>query len=134
LGSVRRPGYAWFERSRRDGLPDREDRPRGPRGAPNQPSGPIVTAILAARRRHPSWGGKKLLALLTKQHPRWILPGRSTACDILKQHGMVPRRRQRRRIGHPGKPTSLILAPNDVWSADYKRQFRTGNGRYCYPL
>src|SRR5947209_20191115 len=47
---------------------------------------------------------------------------------------MVPTRRQRRRIGHPGKPTSQILAPNDVWSADYKGQFRTGDGRYCYPL
>jgi transposase InsO family protein len=47
---------------------------------------------------------------------------------------MVPLRRQRRRIGHPGKPTSQILAPNDVWSADFKGQFRTGDGRYCYPL
>jgi transposase InsO family protein len=72
--------------------------------------------------------------LLHKRHPRWSLPGRSTACDILKRHGMVPLRRQRRRVGHPGKPTSLILAPNDVWSADYKGQFRTGDGRYCYPL
>src|SRR5207247_5986076 len=47
---------------------------------------------------------------------------------------MVPRQRRRRRLGHPGKPTSQILAPNDVWSADYKGQFRTGDGRYCYPL
>jgi transposase InsO family protein len=47
---------------------------------------------------------------------------------------MVPIKRQRRRIGHPGKPTSQMLAPNDVWSADYKGQFRTGDGRYCYPL
>ena len=46
----------------------------------------------------------------------------------------MPRRRQRRRIGHPGKPTSQILAPNDVWCADFKGQFRTGDGRYCYPL
>src|SRR5262249_39840422 len=57
-----------------------------------------------------------------------------TACDILKRHGLIPTRRPRRRIGHPGKPTSQILVPNDVWSADYKGQFRTGDGRYCYPL
>jgi len=55
-------------------------------------------------------------------------------CDILKRHGMVPKQRQRRRIGHPGKPTSSILAPNDLWSADCKGQFKTGNGCYCYPL
>jgi len=57
-----------------------------------------VTAILDARRRHPSWGGKKLLALLLKRHPRWRLPGRSTACDILSRHGMVPTRNHRRRL------------------------------------
>src|SRR2546428_1932175 len=47
---------------------------------------------------------------------------------------MVPLKRHRRRLGHPGKPTSQILAPHEVWSADYKGQFRTGDGRYCYPL
>ena len=25
-------------------------------------------------------------------------------------------------------------APNDCWSADFKGQFRLGNGQYCYPL
>ncbi len=25
-------------------------------------------------------------------------------------------------------------APNEVWSADFKGHFRTGDGRYCYPL
>ena len=67
-----------------------------------------------------SWGGKKLLALLHKRHPRWLGLARSTACDILSRHGMVPTRHQRRRIGHPGKPTTQILAPNDVWAADYE--------------
>jgi transposase InsO family protein len=89
---------------------------------------------LEARRRHPSWGGKKLLALLQKRHRGWELPHRSTVCDILSRHGMVPKRRNRRCIGHPGKPSSSILAPNDLWSADFKGQFKTGNGRYCYPL
>jgi transposase InsO family protein len=47
---------------------------------------------------------------------------------------LVPKRRHRRHIGHPGKPTSQILAPNDIWSADFKGHFKTGDGRYCYPL
>jgi putative transposase len=46
----------------------------------------------------------------------------------------VPKKRQRRAIGHPGKPTSHIGAPNEVWSADFKGHFKTGDGRYCYPL
>jgi hypothetical protein len=47
---------------------------------------------------------------------------------------MVPKKRKRRRIGHPGKPTSAVLAPNDLWSADFKGQFKTGDGHYCFPL
>lgn len=133
-GVSRKTGYKWIERYLRQGAAGLEERSRRPRRSPNETAEEIVTAILDARRRHPSWGGKKLLALLHRRHPRWLLPGRATACDILSRHGMVPTRRQRRRIGHPGKPTSQILAPNDVWSADYKGQFRTGDGRYCYPL
>ena len=133
-GVARKTGYKWIDRYLRHGPAGLEERSRRPRRSPNQTSDEIVSAILAARRRHPTWGGKKLLALLHKRQPRWPLPGRSTACDILKRHGMVPIKRYRRRIGHPGKPTSEILAPNDVWSADYKGQFRTGDGRYCYPL
>jgi transposase len=133
-GISRKTGYKWIDRYLRQGPSGLEERSRRPRRAPNQTADEIVAAILEARRHHPSWGGRKLLALLHKRQPRWELPGRSTACDILSRHGLVPRRRQRRRIGHPGKPTSQILAPNDVWCADFKGQFRTGDGRYCYPL
>src|SRR6185295_19265184 len=45
-----------------------------------------------------------------------------------------PKKPRRRRIGHPGKPGSAILAANDVWSADFKGHFKLGNGQYCYPL
>jgi transposase InsO family protein len=27
-----------------------------------------------------------------------------------------------------------MAAPNEVWSADFKGHFKTGDGRYCYPL
>ena len=133
-GVARKTGYKWIDRYLRHGPAGLEERSRRPRRSPNETSDEIVSAILAVRRRHPTWGGKKLLALLHKRQPHWPLPGRSTACDILKRHGLVPIKRYRRRLGHPGKPTSEILAPNDVWSADYKGQFRTGDGRYCYPL
>src|SRR4030095_13877185 len=82
----------------------------------------------------PQWGCQETPAIVHQRHPRWDLPGRSTVCDILKRHGMVPKKRYRRHIGHPGKPTSQILAPNEVWSADFKGQFKTGDGHYCYPL
>jgi putative transposase len=27
-----------------------------------------------------------------------------------------------------------MTAPNEIWTADFKGQFRTGDGQYCYPL
>jgi transposase InsO family protein len=133
-GISRKTAYKWIERYLRQGPAGLEERTRRPQSSPNCTPDEVTQALLEARRRHPSWGGKKLLTLVHMRHPKWDLPHRSTVCDILKRHGMVPKQRNRRHIGHPGKPSSLILAPNDLWSADFKGQFKTGNGRYCYPL
>ncbi len=130
----RKTGYKWIDRYLRSGPAGLEERSRRPRLSPNATAEEIVQAFLEARRRHPSWGAKKLLTIVHQRHPRWDLPGRSTVCDILSRNGMVAKPRQRRRLGHPGKPSSSILAPNDVWCADFKGQFKTGDGIYCYPL
>lgn len=130
----RKTGYKWIDRYLRLGPGGLEDRSRKPLHAPGATPRDIVEVILEARRRHPRWGAKKLVPLISKSHPRLILPHRSTVCDILRRHGMVPEPRSRRRIGHPGKPITGMYAPNDVWSADFKGHFRTGNGLYCYPL
>jgi transposase InsO family protein len=133
-GVSRKTAYKWIDRYLRLGPVGLEERSRKPRHSPNETPPEIVRVLLEARRRHPSWGGKKLLAIVHKRHPQWDLPSRSTVCDIMKRHGMVPKARHRRHIGHPGKPTSSILAPNDLWSADFKGQFKTADGLYCYPL
>jgi putative transposase len=130
----RKTGYKWVERYVDDGPGALEDLPRKPHHSPNETDPEIVTELLEVRRMHPSWGVKKILKILQDRHPRWKLFCRSTACDIFKRNGMVPIPRWRRRIGHPGKPASSILAPNDVWSADFKGQFKTGDGVYCFPL
>ena len=130
----RKTGYKWIERYLTSGPSGLEDRSRKPCSSPNQTPQYIVDAFIELRCRHPSWGAKKLLSILHKRHPSWALPGRSTVCDILRRHGLVPKTRHQRHIGHPGKPTTLIAAPNDVWSADFKGQFKTGDGLYCYPL
>ncbi|MGH7194182.1 MAG: integrase core domain-containing protein, partial [Candidatus Saccharimonadales bacterium] len=130
----RKTGYKWIDRYLRLGPAGLEDLSRKPRHAPNETRADIVEALIETRRRHPSWGARKLNALLHKRNPRWELPHKSTVNDILHRHGMIPKKRVRRRIGHPGKPTTQILAPNDTWCADFKGQFRTGDGIYCYPL
>jgi putative transposase len=133
-GIARKTAYKWIDRYLRHGPAGLEERSRRPNSSPSRTPDEIQHALLEARRRHPSWGAKKLLTLIHKRHPHWDLPHRSTVCEILSRNGMVPKKPRRRHIGHPGKPGSSILAPNDVWSADFKGQFKTGNGRYCYPL
>lgn len=130
----RKTGYKWVNRYLNRGPAGLEEYSRNPHRSPRQTPDSVVTAILEARRHHPSWGAKKLLKILSKKHPGWRWPHRSTVCEILARHGLVAKKRHRRVIGHPGKPTSQMLAPNDVWSADFKGQFKTHDGQYCYPL
>jgi putative transposase len=133
-GISRKTAYKWIDRFIRRGPAGLEDRSRRPRSAPNATAPEVVEALVALRHRHPTWGAKKLIAYLARRHPHWKLPGLSVTCALLKRRGLVRRKTARRKIGHPGKPSSLIVAPNQVWCADFKGQFRMGNGRYCYPL
>jgi transposase len=127
-GVSRKTGDTWIDRALTYGPPGLDERSRRPSTVPRHTPDHGVAAILDARRKHPSWGAKKLLALLEKHHPRWPWPARSTVCDMLSRHGLVPQKRKRRVIGPPGKPTSSIDAPNDVGSADVKGHFTTGDG------
>ena len=52
---------------------------------------------------------------------------------VLDRHGLVGRARKRRSRAE-GTPLSQALVPNDLWCADFKGEFKLGNGRYCYPL
>lgn len=133
-GVSRKTGYKWIERYLAEGPQGLEERSRQPGSHPNQTPEEIVVALIQVRQRHPTWGAKKLLATVEKRHPEWALPVRSTVCEMLSRRGLVPKKRRRRVIGHPGKPTSQVLAPNDLWCVDFKGQFKTGDGIYCYPL
>jgi len=130
----RKTAYKWIDRYLRQGPAGLEDRSRRPKHSANRTPEHIEAALLEVPARHPSWGAKKLLPMVAKRFPNDMLPVESTVFEILARHGLLARKRQRRRIGHPGAPSSSILAPNDVWSADFKGQFKTGDGRYCYPL
>jgi putative transposase len=133
-GVSRETGYRLVERYLEQGPAGLQERSRRPHTSPNETALHVVEALLELRRRHPRWGAKKLIPLLGKRHPSWDLPARTTVFEILNRHGMVPKKRRRRAIGHPGRPTGRVLGPNDLWCADFKGEFKTGDGIYCYPL
>lgn len=133
-GISRKTAYKWISRYHDAGISGLQARSRKPHACPHQTDSELVAALLDARRHHPSWGAKKLLKLLSNQHPERPWPARSTVCDLLACHGLIKKPRQRRHLSHPGKPATLIAAPNQVWCADFKGQFKTRDGIYCYPL
>lgn len=134
-GVSRRVGYKWLARYDAEGRPGLADRSRAPRRRPQKTPDRIAELLVAEREAHPYWGARKLLAVLARKHPRverW--PAASTAADLLARRGLVQHRRRRRSPVHPGVVRPDTAAPNDLWSADFKGQFRTGDGAYCYPL
>ena len=134
-GVSRRIGYKWLARFNEDGKRGLADRSRRPLTCPTQIR-PVLAGLLCEfRRLHPDWGARKLLKVLRGRHPEiedW--PAASTAADLLARRGLVRRRRRRRDRQHPGVVPIATAAPNDLWTADFKGQFRTGNRIYCYPL
>ena len=91
-------------------------------------------ALLEARGRHQPLGPRKLLRLV-RQRERVALLARAQY-DALHLHraGLVVTPRRVRRPGHPGRPQAPMDTPNAVWTADFKGQFRLGDGTLCYPL
>ena len=133
-GISRKTAYKWIARYDADGAGGLALRSSRPGTSPHATPPREVNAIVGLRRQHPSWGGKKIVAVLRERHPTWELPAISTANDILKRHGLVTTRRRRRPLAHPGYEPTAVTAPNLLGSADFKGQFRTQDGALCYPL
>ena len=131
----RKTGYKWVDRYEADGRAGLADRSRRPHHCPRATEATLVERLCEARRRHPTWSARKLIAVLRRQEPERAWPARSTGCGLLKARGLVrgPRRR-RDRVRAPGAPLPPMTRPNEVWTTDFKGEFRTGDGVYCYPL
>jgi putative transposase len=131
----RKTGYKWLARFEAEGAAGLADRSRAPARCEHRMSEAVREALLEVRRKHPSWGPRKLLAWLEARHPRTAWPAPSSVGDLLRREGLVAERRRRpRREPHPGPPQIAAKEPNDLWTADFKGQFPTKNGWWCYPL
>jgi transposase InsO family protein len=134
FGISRQKGYKWLARFEEGGIGALADRSRRPHSNPRAVPRSVVELILGLRRRRPSWGPRKLLAVLERDYPRVDFPVASTIGSILHAHGLVSSRRRRSpSVGYGPKLTDFS-APNVVWCADFKGHFRVGSGEHCHPL
>jgi len=134
-GISRKTAYKWLERYDADGVDGLRDHSRRPHQSPQATAPELVERLMAVRRRHPRWGAKKLLAVAARRDPGAPWPSRSTVCTWLKQRGWVTPHRRRAPSPHaPGAALARPTRANEVWTTDFKGEFRTGDGVYCYPL
>ena len=135
FGISRKTGYKIFNRYRQEGVEALTDRSRRPVRYANQLPDQVEAMIVGLKREKPHWGARKIRELLVRRLNGDVrVPAKSTVHAVLDRHGLVKRARQRRRFTAEGTALSAAIAPNDLWCAAFKGEFKPGNGRYCYPL
>jgi transposase InsO family protein len=134
FGISRKTGYKIFNRYNAQGLQALSDRSRRPVRYANQLPEQIESLIVTCKREKPHWGARKIRELLVRRVDQDVrVPAKSTVHAVLHRHGLVKvagRPRQRAT----GTALSAGGAPNALWCADFKGEFKLGNGQYCYPL
>jgi len=133
FGISRKTGYKVWARYAAGGPAALAERSHAAHRQPRAVAAAGQEAIGAARAAHPTWGPRKLKAWLTRRHPSQPWPAASTIGVLLRRGGWTaaPGRRTR---ATPSAGLSAATGPNDVWTADFKGWFRTGDGQRCDPL
>jgi transposase InsO family protein len=133
-GISRKTAYKWVDRYEADRAQGLSERSRAPQAHGRRMAAETAAAIVALRRQYPRWGPKKLRAVLIERHPDEDWPAASTMGDLLRREGLSALRRRPRYPVPLTQPLSGAVAPNDVWTADFKGWFRTADGTRCDPL
>jgi transposase InsO family protein len=131
----RQTGYETIARFEQEGWAGLGKRSRRPHRTPTAVPSDLVRTICAARTAHPDWGARKVRRWLITQQPTGAWPSRMSVHRTWQRAGLVARPKPRRR-SWPKRTTTLRPArrPNDVWTVDFKGDFRLGSGQRCYPL
>ena len=135
IGISRKCGHKWLVRHAEGGAAALADGSRAPHSVPLRTSEAIERLVVSERRLHPTWGPKKLRAVLERKYAMESPPAVSTLGAILKRHGMIEARRRRPGAFNVqrGELTGA-LRPNHVWATDFKGWFHTLDGERCDPL
>lgn len=134
FGVSRPTGYQWVKRYEEEGLAGLEERSHAPQSHPQTLDQQTQANLFAARRKHPTWGPRKLLAWMAHAHPQWPRCAPSTAAKWLRKEGLSQVRQIRPRNVAYTDPLGSCEQANDLWCVDFKGHFRLGNGTRCVPL
>jgi transposase InsO family protein len=134
FGVSRKTGHKWINRFKAKGMSGLEDQSRARNSQALRTSAAVLERILALKYRFPEWGPVTIQSALYRAEPDGDWPAVSTIGSLLNAHGLVKPRRVRQKTPPHSQPLTHASEPNAVWSADFKGQFRLGNGNWCYAL
>jgi transposase InsO family protein len=122
-------GYGWLRRYEQEGRAGLVDRSRRPLRSPGKTAAALDEQILQVREEHPTWGGRKIRAVL--QQRGHAAPSASTITAILaRYHRLDPADSVSRQ-----QPIRFEAAfPNALWQMDFKGHFPLVGGGRCHPL
>lgn len=134
-GISRKTGYKWIKRFHEQGIDGLNEQSRRPAGCSMQTPYRIQQAIIDLRQQFQiTPGAKKLQVLLAQRYPNEVIPSKSTIYNILNKANLIKSPRRKRRVSSYPQPFAPVRDSNELWSVDYKGQFKLGNGQWCYPL
>lgn len=121
-------GYKWLKRFAQEGAQGLKERSRRPSSSPAISHAGVEEAVVALRRKHPAWGGRKISRRLLDLGSAPVAP--STVTSILHRHGLITA-----EASQAAKHWTRFERdePNALWQADFKGYFATPEGR-CSPL
>lgn len=133
-GISAKTGYKWKQRFMERGLGGMDDESRRPHGHALGLAEEVVCAIVRLKTAHPHWGPRKIRALYERKEGGEV-PSESSFKRVLDRAGLVERRRLRKRVGGARLAQGRkALAPNEVWSVDFKGWWKDREGLRVEPL
>jgi transposase InsO family protein len=122
-------GYKWLSRFLGEGEAGLLERSRRPRNSPLRTPAEVEELVIAVRKRHPAWGGRKIKRRLADLGHVGV-PSSSTITEVLRRHGMID---ELESAKHTAWKRFEHDEPNELLQMDFKGHFPAGEGR-CHPL
>lgn len=121
-------GYKWLQRHAGEGSAGLAERSRRPLRSPGASPAFVEEPVLALRREHPAWGGRKISRRLSDLGMAQVAP--STVTSILHRHGLITAEASQ-AAAHWQRFEREV--PNALWQVDFKGHFDIPQAR-CSPL
>lgn len=134
FGISRKSGYKWIKRYEDNGFEGLTSRSKVPLNQPNKTDSSIVNELLRVKYHWPQWGPKKVLGYLKHSKLDITWPSLTTVENIFNNHGLVKKRKVRKRLAERIDPLGASNASNDIWCIDFKGWSLTKDGAKIDPF